>query len=146
MKRLNIFELHRSINEKNNRKIECYEKVLEIVHKKVELAAENRQLRVVVNIPEYVYGYPIYNINLCLEFILKSLQANGFLVKYFFPKSLYISWDFDEIKESKKLKTVAAAPKTIAMDDKNVKLASSLQATGASLNRKATGKLELNMF
>ena len=40
MKKLNILELHRTINEKKNRKAECYEKVLEICHKKINLAAE----------------------------------------------------------------------------------------------------------
>jgi len=160
MKKLNIFELHRAISEKNNRKIECYEKVLDICHKKIVVAAENKKLRIFIEVPEYVCGYPLYNINSCLKFILDSLKANGFLVKYYFPKILYISWDFEEIKGDNK---IALAPQqniqqAMPQNKSSTKqplfqpklaLTSSLVAKPtpyAMLNRKPTGKLELNMY
>ena len=36
---------------------------------------------------------------------MKQLRSNGFLVKYYFPKILYISWDPREIRDYKKQKT-----------------------------------------
>ncbi len=101
MKKLNILELHRTINEKKNRKTECYDKVLEICHKKINLAAEQKRLRCMIQVPEYICGYPLYDLNDCLNYLLTSLKANGFLVNYYFPKVLYISWDFEEIKSMK---------------------------------------------
>lgn len=101
MKHLNILELHRTINAKKLRKEECFEKVLEICHKKISVAAENKKLRCVIDVPEYVVGFPIFDINECMTYIIKCLSNNGFLVKYYFPKTLYISWDYEEIKESK---------------------------------------------
>ncbi len=111
-KRLNIFELHRTINEKNMKKTECYEKVLEICHKKITAATENKQLRILFEVPEYVFGYPIFDLNSCITFLMNSLKGNGFLVMYYFPKTLYISWDFSEIKkkETEKKQFIATKP------------------------------------
>ena len=99
-KKLNIFELHRIINEKYQRKSECYEKVLEICHRKITMATEHKQIKTLFEVPEYVYGFPIFNINDCINFLLQNLKSNGFLVNYYFPKILYISWDFNEIKKT----------------------------------------------
>lgn len=157
-KRLNILELHRTINEKNERKTECYEKVLEMCHRKIQVGAENRQVRCMFEVPEYIYGYPIYDINACIRYVMTSLQSNGFLVRYYFPKCLYVSWDFEEIKtgESKpSLSTTpiptqpALTPPHFATNTALTTLTSTLLArpgAAASLKKKNTGKLELNLF
>ena len=167
MKRLNILELHRTINEKNNRKNECYDKVLEICHKKINMAPNLRQLRCMIEVPEYVCGYPLYDLNSCIKYLLDSLKVNGFLVKYYFPKVLYVSWDFDEIKNDGKPQTpvqtqqhvqLSAAlpsvqPQKRLIDTQrrqqtkpSVLSSSLLSKAPASLNMKTTGKLELNLF
>lgn len=107
MNRLNILELHRTINNKINKKNECYEQVLEKCHRKIKKAAENKNLKCLYDIPEFIIGFPLYNLTSCITYIIDSLRNNGFLVKYFFPKLLYISWDYDEINENKRL---ASAP------------------------------------
>lgn len=166
-KRLNIFELHRTINEKNQKKSECYEKVLEICHRKVTTAAEHKQLRILFEVPEYVYGYPIFNINDCISFVMKNLKSNGFLIKYYFPKVLYISWDFDEIKKNEEqdnkiipnttdnmeLSTLINQNKQIQNTPKQKQimpqLTSSLitpKQTSAALKIKPTGRLALNIY
>lgn len=164
-KRLNIFELHRTINEKNMRKTDCYEKVLEICHRRISIAAEHRQYRIMFEVPEYVVGYPIFDINNCIKFLSKSLKGNGFLVKYYFPKVLYVSWDFDEIKTHDESEKKAALlkhtnppslpslmqsqqlPSSKKMQ-KLPQLTSSLIApkAAASLNMKSTGKLSLDIY
>ena len=55
-------------------------------------------------VPEFVIGYPLYNINECVNYIHDKLTSNGFLVKYYFPNILYISWSEDEIKYEKLMK------------------------------------------
>lgn len=172
MKQLNILELHRTINEKNNRKNECYEKVLDIFHKKISIAAEHKNLRAFIEIPEYICGYPLYNLNDCIVFVMTSLKNNGFLVQYYFPKMLYISWDFEEIKRKDNETKTLPAPKqqlqlqqqsnnnlnqnlnnkTINMNNNmnnNTSLLTSKLLSSkpiASFNKKPTGKLALNMF
>jgi hypothetical protein len=109
MKQLNILDLHRSINEKKMRTNECYDKILELCHKKIQIGANNQKLNCFIEVPSYVFGYPIFNFNSCIEYVYNSLKKNGFLVKYYFPKYLYISWDFDEINEHKREEQVISA-------------------------------------
>lgn len=130
MKNLNILDLHRSINDKQTKITECYEKVLDICHKKIQTSAKNQQLRCFIEVPCFVFGYPIFDYNKCLEYIYNSLVKNGFLVKYYFPKHFYISWDFEEIDSSKR---------------KNQPVKKQDMTTKATLSYKPSGKLQLNL-
>lgn len=165
MKRLNILELHRTINEKNMRKTETYEKVLEICHRKITLGSETKQLRCMFEVPEYIPGYPIFDLNSCIKYLLTTLKSNGFLVKYYFPKILYISWDFDEIREDSRPKTSEVPqqvqqnislrktgleslmnPMQIKKDNDKVIENKNLLTSSLKLHKKKTGKLELNLY
>lgn len=137
VKQLNILDLHRCIYEKKNRANECFEKVLEICHRKIKCAAENQQVRCFIEVPCFVLGYPLFDFTKCVEFVYEKLKKNGFLIKYYFPKHLYISWDFDEINNEKD-------------NDKKLKskpneLTYSKPKSKNSLSYKPSGKLELNL-
>lgn len=132
MKQLNILDLHRSMNDKQNKASECYDKVLDICHKKIQGCANNLQVRCLIEVPCFVFGYPIFDYNKCLEHVYNSLVKNGFLVKYYFPKHLYVSWDFEEIDGVKK-KTVTASPKTHPVGAR------------AKLSYKPSGKFQLDL-
>lgn len=99
--RLNILELHRKMNQRNEKKSVCYEKILEICHKRIVAQCERDKTTCLFELPEYVIGYPLFDLNACIKYCEKALIASGFLVKYYFPNKFYISWDFDEIKKHK---------------------------------------------
>jgi hypothetical protein len=99
--RLNILELHRKMNQRNEKKSVCYEKVLEICNKRILNQTERDKTHCLFEFPEYVAGYPLFDLNACIKYCEKQLVANGFLVKYYFPNKFYISWDFEEIKKHK---------------------------------------------
>ena len=96
--RINILELHRTINERKERQTECYQRVLYLCHQKIRFVTELKELRCFFNIPEYVVGFPIMDIDSCTKYIISSLNADGFLVYRVAPRTLYISWDFEEIE------------------------------------------------
>ncbi len=99
--RLNILDVHRRINQKQEKKSVCYEKVLDICQKRIISLAEREKTCCMFEFPEYVIGYPLFDLNACMEYCKKSLVASGFWVDYYFPNKFYISWDFDEIKQKK---------------------------------------------
>jgi hypothetical protein len=101
MSRLNIHELHRKIHQKNEKKSVCYEKVLEICHKRIISSTEREKTSCLFEFPEYILGYPLFDLNACMEYCKKQLCSNGFLIEYYFPNRFYISWDFEEIKRHK---------------------------------------------
>ncbi len=103
MRRINILDLHRMINERKDKQNYCYEKLLEMTHNKIKRTASQKSVRCVFEVPSYVFGYPLFDLNECIDFIVKELKANGFVVNYYFPNSIYISWDFEEIDEMKRL-------------------------------------------
>ena len=99
--RLNILDLHRKINQKQEKKSVCYEKVLDICQKRIVTLAEREKTCCVFEFPEYIPGYPLFDLNTCMEYCKRSLIASGFWVDYYFPNKFYITWDFQEIKEKK---------------------------------------------
>jgi hypothetical protein len=102
--KINIYDLYRNINEIKEKKNNCYNEVLALIHDRVKKASLKEQYKVVYDVPEYIFGVPSYNLNKCLAYIMKELRNNGFLVKYYFPKILYVSWDPVEITNYKKEK------------------------------------------
>lgn len=92
MKQLNIFELQSSINKKKQNRNNIYENVLEKCHIKIKTAANKEQYECIYDVPQYIVGLPLYNINECIDFMVRQLNDNGFKVTYHFPKMLYISW------------------------------------------------------
>lgn len=99
--RLNILDVHRKINQKQEKKSVCYEKVLDICQKRILALAERDKTCCLFEFPEYVPGYPLFDLNSCMEYCKKSLVVSGFWVEYYFPNKFYITWDFEEIKEKK---------------------------------------------
>lgn len=132
-KRLNILDLHRSINEKKIKRTECFEKVLETCHKKIKMCAEtSNKLNCFYEVPEYIMGYPLFDLNDCIMFIMDALNRNGFLAVYYFPKFIYISWDFEEIERNKNKDKKQFQEKQILNENMQLKY-------------KPSGKLTLNI-
>ena len=92
MSMLNINELHRTIEQKKQNRIKCYEIILEKIHKKIIYTSKKEQSFCIYIIPEYIVGLPMINNNECTQYIMERLHINGFNVKYTFPNVLYISW------------------------------------------------------
>lgn len=102
--KLNINDLYRTINDKKEKRNLSFNHVLGKIHKKIKRVAEQERYNIYYDVPEYVFGTPLYDLNDCISYVIKMLRGNGFLVKYYFPRCLYISWDSIEITEFKKQK------------------------------------------
>lgn len=100
--KINIYDLYRNIDEVKQKKNVSYNEVLILIHERIKKASLKEKYKIVYEVPEYLFGIPSYNLNKCLAYIIKELRTNGFLVKYYFPKILYVSWDPIEISNYKK--------------------------------------------
>ena len=107
---LNIRELQRTIDEKKQKRLACYESILEKCHKKIIECSKKEQGFCIFIIPDYIFGLPIIKKNECTEFIIDHLQKNGLLVRYTFPNFLYISWGVEEKKPQPKYLTNGPTP------------------------------------
>jgi hypothetical protein len=106
--RLNIDELYETKKKNNLTRLDIYNKLLIKVHNRIKTAS---RLKINENfctyvMPEVLIGYPNYNVEECLLFIIDKLQTDGFLTRYIHPNLLMISWNHwvpsyvrDEIKK-----------------------------------------------
>ena len=93
MASLNIKDLQREVAVRQQRANEVYEKILALVHKKIIATNEKTDdYNCIYKLPNFMYGYPIYDARRCMEYLMTKLSNNGFEVRYIDANSLYISW------------------------------------------------------
>jgi hypothetical protein len=100
-KKVDIYDIYRNIREKTNKKKESYEILLEKIYKKIQKAADNNSYTCYYEIPTFIVGYPIYNLNRCIAYIISQIRQSGFIAKFVNPNSIYISWNPTDIKLEK---------------------------------------------
>ena len=118
MKRLNILDIQRKMNEQSSKITACFEIVLELCHKKIIFHSDRKHMRFFFEVPEYIFGYPLFDINDAIRFVVDSLSQNGFLAVYYFPRFIYVSWDMNEIETHKQNKKRMAASTERGLDFK----------------------------
>ena len=90
---LNIKDLHKEVAIRQQRANEVYDKILGLVHKKI-IATNDKSddYSCIYKLPNFMYGYPIYNAQRCMEYLMTKLTNNGFEVRYIDANSIFISW------------------------------------------------------
>lgn len=94
------------LKEKNDIVKSSFEKVCELCFLKIHTAVNLNSYTCLFEVPEFIMGYPLFNINECIIYIIGKLKDYGYKVNYFFPKLLHISWNAEETiqdKNNKKL-------------------------------------------
>lgn len=92
-KMINIDELHREQDKKENNKEEIFITILDMVHQKIKFTSKiSKDKFCFFSVPTYVYGLPLFDINSCIIYLTKKLSDNGFEIRYTHPNLLLISW------------------------------------------------------
>ena len=99
-------DLHNKQNEKNLKRLEIYDSVLVKCHERIKYNSNFEKTYCFFQIPEFIIGTPLYNINEMRKYIINSLKTNGFNILYIDPNWLFISWGHvnNEKSISKKFK------------------------------------------
>jgi len=93
--KINMDELFENKQKRDLKQLAIFNKILNRVHTRIKLTARNKKIgetHIWFQVPEYIFGEPIYDKGDCIAFIVLKLQDNGFLVKYIHPNTLFISW------------------------------------------------------
>lgn len=104
---ININELYSIQKKKKQKRTICFDKILELCHNRIRTIAESNGLNTFYEIPGILAGYPLYNLEECLEYVVDALRKNGFLVQILpapHVAVIYISWDPEELKPPKPMK------------------------------------------
>ena len=96
------------MNENNLRRYKIFDNILKKLHKKMKYHAGLERTFCFFQIPEFIIGVPLYNIDELREYIFKSLDNDGFNYIYMEPNWLFISWE----KKNKRNLSLPKAKKT----------------------------------
>ena len=99
---LKIKDIQESYNQRKALRESHYKTILEQVNRKIQKAVSlNHNMFMFFEVPLFQFGCPLYNLEECIGFIHKCLSEGGFVVKYYFPNFLYVSWNPQELAEMK---------------------------------------------
>lgn len=103
--KISLQELYQYNKTKEKSKILCYERVLELCHRRLRTVAQYAGMQTFFEVPGILVGYPLYNLERCTEHVITSLRKSGFLVQLLPPPHIgviFISWDPIDLKSSPK--------------------------------------------
>uniref|UniRef100_A0A6C0E403 Uncharacterized protein n=1 Tax=viral metagenome TaxID=1070528 RepID=A0A6C0E403_9ZZZZ len=92
--KINIDELYETKKNNDLNKLALFQKILNRIHVRIKLTSKqkkNEQFCWFV-VPEVIIGVPKYDQGECIAYIMDKLKENGFLIRYFHPNTLLISW------------------------------------------------------
>ena len=104
---LDINSLFETTNQKTLKRLETYDKVLKQCHARIKYYSKFEKTTCFFTIPEFIIGVPLYDVSEMKQYIMNSLEKNGFKLMYLHPNWLMIDW-------SEKKKTIENAQKSLA--------------------------------
>jgi len=105
---ISLSELYQLKNKKDKIKTNTYNVILEKCHSKIKRIAEHGGMNIFFQVPFVMIGYPLYDINDCIDYIVKALRKNGLLVQIMSKpnnNTIYISWKPTDVNTKKQLQT-----------------------------------------
>jgi hypothetical protein len=103
---INLQELYSMQKKKLTNRRKCFDHIIELCHRRIRTVSSYCGQNTFYEIPGFVIGYPLYNLNECIEYVVDALRKNSFLIQILPPPNvgvIYISWDPREIKPQKAL-------------------------------------------
>jgi len=98
---INLHELYGMQKKKTQNRTVCFDHIIELCHRRIRTIASYSGQNTFYEIPGIVIGYPLYDINECIHYVISALRQNGFLVQILPPPHIgvvYISWDPRELR------------------------------------------------
>ena len=92
--RINIDDLYEKKRLQDLNKLTIFKKVLGQAHKKIKVASnqKNNSISCWFLVPEHILGVSRFDNPGCIAYLMTNLEKNKFLVKYYHPNAIYISW------------------------------------------------------
>jgi hypothetical protein len=102
---LSIGNLHEELLERQHRRNQVYEDILEKIISKIKYVNSiSDDCYVVYKLNNFIYGVPMFNVNKCGNYLQKRLSDAGFYARYNQKHFIFISW-ISRPKQDKVLQT-----------------------------------------
>ena len=101
-----ISSLHKEKFVKQSSKIDIFNIVINKCVEKITYANRHTdKTYIIFEVPKILIGYPTYDMESCIIFIINKLSQNGYLVEFIQPFYLYIDWGTNNSKLNYKIET-----------------------------------------
>ena len=138
MSQLKISDLYSTINEKNLKRLEIYDSVLVKCHKRIQYNSNLEKTYCFYQIPEFIFGVPIYNPTEMKKYIMNSLNNNGFQIMYIDPNWLFIYWGHHKLDKLANINTTLETDKKKKTKDKDYKSIDNYKPDGSLIYDEST--------
>lgn len=91
-------DLQRRNADTQKRKEHTFQHILQICVKHIVKCSDLQQTSCMYEIPEFIFGLPIYDVGNVVQYLQHHLSARGFTTMYVFPRVLIIGWSSAEKK------------------------------------------------
>ena len=99
MNTVSINDLYNIQDRKEEERILIYNKILNKFYGKIEYLAKMGRIEFFYNLPDIIYGLPLYDKNACICYIIYKLRMPGFIVEYIYPNGINVNWDRENKKK-----------------------------------------------
>lgn len=89
---LNAKDLVKQQKKKDKEKNLIFQKVYDRIDKKILMASNQNFYQCLYEIPEFMLGLPLYNLQECIIYVNKKLKNNGFKT-FWNNNKVLIDWD-----------------------------------------------------
>jgi len=93
--KIDIDGLFEKNQQKETKQISIFNKILNRIHNRIKITSRTKMNDKYIwfNIPEYIFGEPIYDKAECIAYVISKLEYNGFYIKYMHPNTIFVSWE-----------------------------------------------------
>jgi len=89
-----LLKLQKNKENKLKLKKESYNKIFNLLNKKIIFNIENNMKDCYLNVPPFILGIPPYKIDSCCKYIISKLKKKGLENSiYIEPNIIYINWE-----------------------------------------------------
>ena len=94
MKHLTAADILKQQGARQAKRYEAFELILENCYKIIQkcIQVTRNVYSCCFEVPEFIIGFPLYDLNECIQYIVRILVSKGFAVQYMFPRMLFVSW------------------------------------------------------
>ena len=94
LNKMDIDELFEKKQQRDIKERNLYNKLLNRVHTRIKFTSRQKKgdTHIFFQVPEYIFGEPVYKQGDCIVYLVANLEENGFYVRYIHPGTLFITW------------------------------------------------------
>ena len=91
---ISINNLHAEVQARQSKRYSIYEEVFQKVVSRIKYEnSKTETCTCTYKLPVWVFGVPLYNLSSCADYIIRRLQEHLFIVSFYPPNILFISWN-----------------------------------------------------